>query len=130
MPARAAQIYGRRIMVVVHFHLRASGESGNGKISQANWTFWPASRPGGQLPSFDGVFHHGIVGNNCMALSNDTQIAMERGMIIAEINIAIGAIDRILKMTKDGRSNNRELTNARVELDHWRARLLKVIHKG
>ena len=65
-----------------------------------------------------------------MALSNDAQIAMERGMIIAEINIAIGAIDRILKMTKDGRSNNRELTNARVELDHWRARLLKVIHKG
>jgi hypothetical protein len=65
-----------------------------------------------------------------MALSNDTQIAMERGMIIAEINIAIGAIDRILKMTKDGRSNNRELTNARVELDHWRARLLKAVHKG
>jgi hypothetical protein len=34
------------------------------------------------------------------------------------------------RRTKDGRSNNRELTNARVELDHWRARLLKVIHKG
>jgi hypothetical protein len=62
-----------------------------------------------------------------MALSNDAQIAMERGMIIAEINIAIGAIDRILK--KDGRSNNRELTNARVELDHWRARLLKVTQR-
>jgi hypothetical protein len=38
IPARAAQIYGTRIMVVVHFGLRASSESGNGKISQANWT--------------------------------------------------------------------------------------------
>jgi hypothetical protein len=24
-------------------------------------------------------------------------------------------------MTKDGMSNNRELTNARAKLDHWRA---------
>jgi hypothetical protein len=55
---------------------------------------------------------------------------MEQGMTIAEVNIAIGAIDRILKMTKHGRSNNRELTNARAELDHCRARLLKAIHKG
>jgi hypothetical protein len=81
----------------------------HGKISQANWTFWPASRPGGpfiwQLPSFG------------------------QGMMIAEVNIAIGAIDRILKTTKHGRSNNRELTNARAELDHWRARLLKTVHK-
>jgi hypothetical protein len=43
-------------------------------------------------------------------------------MMIAEVNITIGAIDRILKMTKDGKSNNRELINDRVELDHWRAR--------
>ena len=56
-----------------------------------------------------------------MAASNDAQIAMEQGMIIAEANIAIGAIDRILKMTKNGKSNNRELTNARSELDHWRS---------
>jgi hypothetical protein len=65
-----------------------------------------------------------------MALSNDAQIAMEQGMMIAEVNVAIGAVDRILKMTKDGKSNNRELTNARAELDHWRARLLKAVHKG
>ena len=69
-------------------------------------------------------------GDNSMAPSNDAQIAMEQGMMIAEVNVAIGAIDRILKMIKDGKSNNRELTNARVELDHWRARLLKAIHKG
>jgi len=55
---------------------------------------------------------------------------MEQGMMIAEVNIAIGAIDRILKTTKHGRSNNRELTNARAELDHWRARLLQAVHKG
>ena len=106
----------------------------HGKISQANWTFWPASRPGGpfiwQLPSFGGVFRHGVAGDNSMALSNDAQIAMEQGMMIAEVNIAIGAIDRILKTTKHGRSNNRELTNARAELDHWRARLLQAVHKG
>ena len=65
-----------------------------------------------------------------MALSNDAQIAMEQGMMIAEVNIAIGAIDHILKTTKHARSNNRELTNARAELDHWRAHLLKAIHKG
>jgi hypothetical protein len=64
-----------------------------------------------------------------MALSKDAQIAMEQGMMIAEVNIAIGAIDRILKTTKHGRLNNRELTNARVELAHWRAHLLKAIHK-
>jgi hypothetical protein len=52
-----------------------------------------------------------------MAPSNDAQIAVEQGMTIADM--AIGAIDRILKMVKDGKSNNRELTNARVELDHW-----------
>ena len=65
-----------------------------------------------------------------MALSNDAQIAMEQGMMIAEVNVAIGGVDRILKMTKDGKSNNRELTNARAELDHWRARLLKAVNKG
>ena len=64
-----------------------------------------------------------------MALSNDAQIAIEQGMMIAEVNIAIGAIDHILKTTKHARSNNRELTNARAELDHWRARLLKIVHK-
>jgi hypothetical protein len=64
-----------------------------------------------------------------MALSKDAQIAMEQGMTIAEVNIAIGAIDRVLKTTKHGRSNNRELTNARVELAHWRAHLLKASHK-
>jgi hypothetical protein len=65
-----------------------------------------------------------------MALSNDAQIAIEQGMMIAEVNIAIGAIDRILKIIKGGKANSRELTNARVELDHWRAHLLKAIHKG
>ena len=69
-------------------------------------------------------------GDNGMALANDAQIAMEQGMMIAEVNMAIGAIDRILKIIKDGKSNNRELTNARAELDHWRARLLKAVHKG
>jgi hypothetical protein len=68
-------------------------------------------------------------GDNSMALSNDAQIAIEQGMMIAEVNIAIGAIDRILKTTKHGKSNNRELTNARAELDHWRGRLLKTVHK-
>jgi hypothetical protein len=29
-------------------------------------------------------------------------------MMTAEVNIAIGAIDRIFKMTKVGRSNNRD----------------------
>jgi hypothetical protein len=69
-----------------------------------------------------------------MAPSSDAQIAKERalaqGMMIAEVNMAIGAIDRILKVIKDGKSNNRELTNARAELDHWRARLLQTVHKG
>jgi hypothetical protein len=74
------------------------------------------------------LFHNGGQGV-IMAQSNDAKIAMEQGMI-AEVNIAIGAIDRILKIIKDGKSNNRELTNARAELDHWRARLLKVVHKG
>ena len=49
-------------------------------------------------------------------------------MMTAEVNMAIGAIDRILKVVRDGKLNNRELTNARAELDHWRARLLKTIH--
>jgi hypothetical protein len=69
-----------------------------------------------------------------MATPGDVQTAKERaleqGMMIAEVNIAIGAIDRILKMIKDGKSNHRELTNARAELDHRRARLLQVVHKG
>jgi len=56
--------------------------------------------------------------------------ALEQGMMIAEVNMAIGAIDRILKVIKDGKSNNRELTNARAELDHWRARLLQTVRKG
>src|ERR1700746_3092933 len=41
--------------------------------------------------------------------------------------MAIGAIDRILKMIRDGKSNNRELTNARMELDNWGTRLLKAV---
>jgi hypothetical protein len=129
---RAAQIYGRPTMVP--FWFAGIERIRHGKTSQANWTFWPASRPGGpfvwQSPSFGGVFRHGIVGDDSMALSNDAQIAVEQGMMIAEVNIAIGAVDRILKMAKDGKSNNRELTNARVELGHWRARLLKAIHKS
>ena len=60
-----------------------------------------------------------------MALLGDGQIAkdrsLEQGMMIAEVNMAIGAIDRILKLIKDSKSNHRELTNARAELDHWRA---------
>jgi hypothetical protein len=68
-----------------------------------------------------------------MAPPGDAQIAKERtleqGMMIAEVNMAIGAIDRILKLIKDGKSNHRELTNARAELDHWRARLLQTVHK-
>jgi hypothetical protein len=55
---------------------------------------------------------------------------MEQGMMIAEVNIAMGAIDRVLKMVRDGKSNNLEPINARVELDHWRTRLLKAVHKG
>jgi hypothetical protein len=78
------------------------------------WRYYSARGTGGQQ-----AWHHRTI-----------QIAMEHGMMIAEVNMAIGAIDRILKMIKDGKSNNRELTNARVELDHWRARLLKAVHKG
>ena len=37
--------------------------------------------------------------------SNDAQIAIEEGLMIAEVNMAIGAIDRILKMIRDGKSN-------------------------
>src|SRR5215467_7273202 len=44
------------------------------------------------------------------------QIYGRRIMVIVHFGF-----DRILKMTKDGKSNNRELTNARAELDHWRA---------
>jgi hypothetical protein len=73
---------------------------------------------------------HDRRGDNGMAPSNHAQISMEQGMMITDVNMAIGAIDRILKMTKDGKSNNRELTIARAELDHWRARLLKAVHKG
>jgi hypothetical protein len=65
--------------------------------------------------------------DNRMALLGDGQIAkdraLEQGMMIAEVNVAIGAIDRILKLSKDGKSNHRELTNAGAELAHWRARL-------
>jgi hypothetical protein len=39
-----------------------------------------------------------------MGLPEDTQIAMEKGMMIAEVNMAIGAIDRTLKMTRNGKS--------------------------
>ena len=117
-------------MVNVHFGSRASGESDVERHPKANWTFSAASCAGGafieQSPSVGGVFHHGIVGDNSTVLSN----AMEQGMVIAEVNVGIGAVDRILKMTKDGKSNNRELTNARAELDRWRARLLKTVHRG
>jgi hypothetical protein len=75
------------------------------------------------------LFYNGGQGVT-VAQSNDANINMERGIMIAEVNIAMGAIDRILKIIKDGKSNNRELTNARAELDHWRARLLKAAHKG
>jgi hypothetical protein len=54
--------------------------------------------------------------------------ALEQGMMIAEVNMAIGAIDHILKLIKDGKSNHRELTNASAELDHWRA--LQTVRKG
>jgi len=64
-----------------------------------------------------------------MAASNDAQIAMEQGMMIAEVNIAIGAIDRILKMVKDGKSNSRQLTYTWEELDQWRTCLLKAVHR-
>jgi len=65
-----------------------------------------------------------------MGVPEGIQIAVEKGMMIAEVNMAIGAIDRTLKMVRDGKSNNRELTNARAELDHWRARLLKTVHSA
>ena len=58
------------------------------------------------------LFHDGTQGDNGMAPSNEVQIAMGHGMMITEVNMAIGAIDRILKRMKDGKSNNRELTNA------------------
>ena len=70
------------------------------------------------------------LGDYSMAPSNVAQIAMEQGMMIADVNMAIGAIDRILKVIRDGKSNNRELTNAKAELDHWRARLLQTVRKG
>jgi hypothetical protein len=47
-----------------------------------------------------------------MAPSDDAQIDMEQGMMI-EVNMAIG-----VKMVKIA-NQKPELTNARVELDHW-----------
>jgi len=121
-------------MAIAHFSLRASGDSGMERYPKRTGPSGPLAALAGLL---SGNRHLSVVcsatrsrGDNSMALSNDAQIAMEQGMMIAEVNIAIGAIDRILKTTKHGRSNNRELTNARAELDHWRARLLKAVHKG
>ena len=121
------------IMLIAHFGLRASRESGMERYPKRTGPFGPLAALAGPL---SGNCHLSVVcsatrsrGDNSMALSNDAQIAMEQGMMIAEVNIAIGAIDRILKTTKHGRSHNRELTNARAELDHWRARLLKTVHK-
>jgi hypothetical protein len=39
--------------------------------------------------------------------------ALEQGMMIAEVNIAIGAIDRTLKVIKDDKSNNRATVRQR-----------------
>src|SRR6516225_2894687 len=64
----------------------------HGKISQANWTFWPASRPGGpfiwQLPSFGGAFRHEIAGGqqhgtierrpNCYRTGSDDRRSQHR----------------------------------------------------
>ena len=131
---RAAQIYGRRIMMIVHFRLRASGDSGMERYPKRTGPFGPLAVLAGPL---SGNCHLSLVcsatgsrGTTAWHYRTMPEIAMEQGMMIAGVNIAIGAIDRILKTTKHGRSNNRELTNARAELDHWRARLLKAVHEG
>ena len=41
-----------------------------------------------------------------MAPSNHAQIAMEPGMMIAEVTMAIGAIDRILKIIKSRKTSS------------------------
>jgi len=126
----AEQIYGRPSMVLVHFGLRSSGESSIERYPNRN-------RPSGPLAALAGPLssnrHLSVV--SPQARGGQQHGTIERrpnrqGMMIAEVNVAIGAVDRILKMTKDGKSNNRELTNARAELDHWRARLLKAVNKG
>ena len=95
------------IMLIAHFGLRASRESGMERYPKRTGPFGPPAALAGPL---SGNCHLSVVrsatrsrGDNSMALSNDVQIAIEQGVMIAEVNIAIGAIDRILKTTKHGR---------------------------
>jgi hypothetical protein len=87
---RHAQIYGRGIMVIVHFGLRASGESGRERYPKRTGPSGPPATLAGPL---SGNRHLSVVcsttgswGDESMALSNDAQIAMEQGMMIAEVN--------------------------------------------
>jgi hypothetical protein len=124
-------------MVMVHFGLRASGESDVERIPKR-------TGPSGPLAAWRALYRAIAICRWCVLprdRGRQQHGTIERygtgygdrrsqGMMIAEVNVGIGVVDRILKMTKDGKSNNRELTNARAELDHWRARLLKTVHRG
>jgi len=81
-------------------------------------------------------FYDETRGDSSKAPRHDVQIAMEHGMMIAKVNMAIGAIE--LKMIKDGKSNNREtdkcpcgtkpLTSAPVEGRSQRHSTLNALH--
>jgi hypothetical protein len=66
-----AQIYGRPIMLITHFGLRESRESGMERYPKRTGPLGPlaalAGPLSGQLPSFGGVFRHEIAGDNSMA---------------------------------------------------------------
>jgi hypothetical protein len=79
------QIYGRRIIGDRAFWFAGLERIGLGKISQANWTFWPAKRAAGPFISAIAIFRWCVPpqdrGDDSMALSNEAQIAMEQGML-------------------------------------------------
>jgi hypothetical protein len=74
---RAAQIYGRRILVCGHWATQAWKDIPSELDLLARSPARAAPLSGNRLLSV--LFHHGIVGDNRMALSNDAQIAMETG---------------------------------------------------
>jgi hypothetical protein len=98
--------------MVDEFWFAGIGRLRHGKISQANWIFWPA-RPRGRplcpaIAFFRCCSTTGSWGTTAWHYRTTPKSLWKQGMMTAEVNIAIGAIDRIFKMTKDGKSNNRE----------------------
>jgi hypothetical protein len=119
-------------MVIVHFGLRASGESGVERYPKRTGPSGPLAALAGALssnrhlrrcvpPRDRGRQQHGTIERRPNRYGTGHDDRQSQGMMIAEVNVGIGAVDCILKMTKDGMSNNRELTNARAKLDHCRA---------